>query len=91
VTLTFKRAKGVAGLSRCRLAERRCIHGFNHAYNARRQRVLGGVSPNEAVRRRLEAEPCLVSGRYEPPSDPCVLPKALLVVEAAKDVSHPES
>ncbi len=25
------------------------LHGFNHAYNARRQRVLGGVSPDEAV------------------------------------------
>ena len=67
------------------------LHGFNRAYNARRQRVLGGLSPDEAVRRRLEAEPRLASRRYEPPSDPCVLPKALLVVAAAKDVSHPDS
>jgi hypothetical protein len=65
------------------------LHGFNHAYNARRQRVLGGVSPDEAVRRRLQSNPRLNSRRYEPPSDPCVLPKALTIVEAAKDVSHP--
>ena len=67
------------------------LHGFNRAYNARRQRVLGGLSPDEAVRRRREAEPRLASRRYEPPPDPCVLPKALLIVEAAKDVSHPNT
>ena len=66
------------------------LHGFNRAYNARRQRVLGGVSPDEAVRRRLESNPQLTSRRYEPPSDPCTLPKALMIVEAAKDVSHPD-
>src|SRR5829696_6599683 len=37
------------------------LYGFNEAYNARRQRVLGGVSPHEAVRRRLEANPRLAS------------------------------
>src|SRR5918994_6092987 len=67
------------------------LHGFNRAYNARRQRVLGGLSPDEAVRRRLEAEPRLASRRYEPPSDPCLLPNTLLVVAAPKDVSHPDS
>ena len=67
------------------------LRGFNRAYNARRQRVLGGVSPDAAVRRRMEAKPQLASERYEPPSDPCVLPKTLLVVAAAKDVSHPDS
>ena len=67
------------------------LHGFNRAYNTRRQRVLGGVSPDEAVRRRLESNPRLTSRRYEPPSDPCVLPKALTIVEAAKDVAHPDN
>src|SRR5918993_1308714 len=67
------------------------LAGFNRAYNARRQRVLGGVSPDEAIRRRLESNPQLTSRRYEPPSDPCVLPKALMIVQAAKDVSHPDS
>jgi transposase InsO family protein len=67
------------------------LQGFNRAYNARRQRVLGGASPDEAVRRRLEANPRRASKRHEPPSHPCVLPKALLIVEAAKDVSHPDT
>ena len=49
------------------------LRDFNRAYNARRQRVLGGPSPDEAVRRRREANPTLASERYEPSSDPCIL------------------
>ena len=67
------------------------LKGFSRAYNARRQRVLGGISPDEAVRQRMKANPKLTSTHYEPPSDPCVLPKALLVVAAAKEVSHPDT
>ena len=67
------------------------LKGFNRAYKARRQRVLAGLSPDEAVRQRMKANPKLASKGYEPPSDPCVLPKALLVVTAAKDVSHPDT
>jgi transposase InsO family protein len=67
------------------------LKGFNRAYNARRQRVLKGVSPDEAVRQRMKADPKLVNRRSEPPSDPCVLPKALLVIQAAKEVSHPDT
>src|SRR5919112_1022398 len=67
------------------------LQGFNQAYNARRQRVLKGVSPDEAVRRGMKANPKLASTHHEPPSDPCVLPKALLVVAAAKELSHPDS
>ena len=67
------------------------LMGFNRAYNARRQRVLRGISPDEAVRQRMKANPMLASTHYQPPSDPCVLPKALLVVAAAKEVSHPDN
>ena len=67
------------------------LRGFNQAYNARRQRVLGGISPDEAVRRHMETNPKLGNKYYEPPADPCVLPKALLVVQAAKEVSHPDT
>jgi transposase InsO family protein len=67
------------------------LRGFNRAYNARRQRVLGGVSPDAAVRRRLEANLRLSNKCHEPPSDPCALPKALHIVATAKDVSHPDS
>ncbi len=39
----------------------------------------------------MKANPKLASTHYKPPSDACVLPKALLVVAAAKEVSHPDS
>jgi hypothetical protein len=60
------------------------LKGFSRAYNVRRQRVLGGISPDKAVRQRMKANPKLANTRYEPPSDPCVLPKALLVIAATK-------
>src|ERR671912_2811007 len=71
----------------------RLLAGFNAAYNARRQRVLGGRSPEEVVRERLRRDTNLANPGYpgyHPPPDPCVLPKALLVVERAKDVPHPD-
>jgi transposase InsO family protein len=69
----------------------RLLAGFNAAYNARRQRVLGGRSPEEVVRERLERDAGLANPDYRPPPDPCVLPKAMLVIERAKDVSQPDT
>jgi transposase InsO family protein len=69
----------------------RLLAGFNAAYNARRQRVLGGRSPEEVVRERLGRDTSLANPAYRPPADPCVLPTAMLVVERAKDVSQPDS
>jgi transposase InsO family protein len=69
----------------------RPLAGFNAAYNARRQRVLDGRSPDEVLRERLVRDRSLANPGYHPPPDPCVLPKAMLVVERAKDVSHPDS
>ena len=69
----------------------RLLAGFNSAYNARSQRVLGGRSPEQVVRERLAQHGQLANPGYRPPPDPCVLPKALLVVERAKDVSQPDS
>ena len=37
------------------------LKGFNRAYNARRRRVLGGLSPDEAARQRKKANPSLAS------------------------------
>src|SRR5689334_18447482 len=68
----------------------RLLEGFNQAYNARRQRVLDGRSPDEVVRERLAQDRSLTNPGYRPPSDPCVLPKAMLVIERAKDVSQPD-
>jgi transposase InsO family protein len=69
----------------------RLLAGFSSAYNARRQRVLGGRSPEEVVRERLERGESLANPDYRPPPDPCVLPKAMLVLERAEDVSQPDS
>jgi transposase InsO family protein len=69
----------------------RLLAGFNSAYNARRQRVLGGRSPEEVARERLRRDTSLANPAYRPPADPCVLPKAMLVVERAKDVSQPDT
>jgi transposase InsO family protein len=65
------------------------LKGFNQAYNLRRQRVLQGASPEQVVRSRLEARPALANQRFKPPH-PDALPRALKVVAAAKDVSHPD-
>src|SRR4051794_22791958 len=69
----------------------RLLAGFNQASNARRQRVLDGRSPEEGVRERLAQDRSLTNPGYRPPSDPCVLPKAMLVIERAKDVSQPDT
>ena len=69
----------------------RLLAGFNAAYDARRQRVLGGRSPEQVVRERLARDRNLANPDYRPPPDPCILPKAMLVVERAKDVSQPDS
>jgi transposase len=67
------------------------LRGFNQAYNARRQRVLKGQSPERVVRERLSAVTARANPNHDPPFDPCILPKALQVIARAKDVSHPDS
>jgi Integrase core domain len=69
----------------------RLLKGFNAAYNARRQRVLGGRSPAQVVRERLRHNESLANPAYRPPADSCALPKAMLVIERAKDVSQPDT
>jgi len=69
----------------------RLLAGFGQAYNARRQRVLDGRSPDEIVRERLAQERGLANPGHRPPFDPCALPNAMLVIERAKDVSQPDS
>ena len=67
------------------------LQGFNRAYNARRQRVLNGRSPERVVHERLGAVPTRANSSHDPPFDPCALPKALQVIARAKDVSHPDN
>jgi hypothetical protein len=64
------------------------LQGFNQAYNKRRQRVLGGASPEQRVQERLTLKPEPANPRFKPP-DPNALPKALQVVAAASEVSQP--
>ena len=56
-----------------------------------RERVLDGRSPEEVVRERLAQDRGLTNPGYRPPSDPCALPRAMLVIERAKDVSQPDN
>ena len=67
------------------------LPGFNQAYNARRQRVLQGRSPETGVRERLSAAPARANRSHDPPFDPCSLPKALQVIARTKDGSHPDT
>ena len=62
----------------------RPLAGFGQAYDARRQRVLDGRSPDELVRERLAQERGLSSPGHRPPFDPCALPNAMLVIGRAK-------
>jgi hypothetical protein len=81
---------GVVGRRSHRDLER-LLRGFNQAYDACRQRVRDGRSHEEVVRKRVVRNKRLTNLGYEPPADLCVLPRALLVVEAAKDVLQPGS
>jgi hypothetical protein len=67
------------------------LHGFNQAYNARRQRVLKGASPDAVVRTRLTAEPKLARPHAHSPPDPGIRSRAMRVIHAAKDVSQPDN
>jgi transposase InsO family protein len=69
----------------------RLLAGFDQACDARRQRVLGGRSPEEVVRGRSAQDRGLANPGCRPPSDPCVLPGAMLVIERAKEVSQPDN
>lgn len=67
------------------------LHGFNQAYNARRQRVLEGASPDDIVRQRLKAEPRLGRPHAHSPPDPSIRFRAMRVIHAASDVSQPDT
>ena len=68
----------------------RLLKGYNQADNARRQRVLKGLSPDDAVGQRLKAKPHLANPRYIPP-DPKAIPAAMRVVESAKELMQPNN
>ncbi len=67
------------------------LRGFNAAYNARRQRVLDGRTPDQVVAERLKARRKLARAKPEGRAGPEDIAKARLIAEAAKEVSPPDS
>ncbi len=67
------------------------LRGFNAAYNARRQRVLEGKTPDGVVAERLKARRKLNRGKPEGRAGPADIAKARLIAEAAKEVSRPDT
>ncbi len=79
----------------------RLLRGFNAAYNARRQRVLDGKTPDQVVAERLKARRRLAKPKPEGGAGTAraernrtrrdAIADARLVAEAGKDVSPPDS
>src|ERR1700758_4350044 len=67
------------------------LRGFNAAYNARRQRVLAGQTPDQIVAERLTAKPVLAKAKPSGRAGPCDITKARLIAENAKEVSQPNT
>jgi len=69
----------------------RLLRGFNAAYNARRQRVLDGKTPDQVVAERLEARRRLANPRPHRRAGPADIAEARLIAEAAEEVSQPDN
>jgi transposase InsO family protein len=70
------------------------LRGFNAAYNARRQRVLDGRTPDQVVKERLRARRKPARAKSDQPegrAGPDDVARARLIAEAAKEVSQPDS
>src|ERR1700754_5119956 len=67
------------------------LRGFNAAYNARRQRVLEGQTPDQVVAERLTAKPALAKAKPSRRAGPDDIIKARLIAESAKEVSQPDT
>ena len=67
------------------------LRGFNAAYNARRQRVLDGKTPDQVVAERLKARRKLANPKPHGRAGPAEIDAARRIAEAAKDVSPPDS
>jgi transposase InsO family protein len=67
------------------------LRGFNAAYNARRQRVLEGQTPDQVVAERLTAKPALAQAKPSGRAGPGDIIKARLIAESAKEVSQPDT
>jgi transposase InsO family protein len=66
------------------------LRGFNAAYNARRQRVLDGRTPDQVIAERFKARPELANTKPLGRAGPCDATRARLIAETAKEVSQPD-
>lgn len=66
------------------------LHGFNRAYNQRRQRVLGGLSPTAKVAERLRKIPRLRNLSYKTTSDASIMNNVDRIMTYANDLSQPD-
>jgi transposase InsO family protein len=64
----------------------RLLRGFNAAYNAHRQRVLEGQTPDQVVAERLTTKPALAKAKPSGRAGPGDITKARLIAESAKMV-----
>ncbi len=69
----------------------RLLRGFNAAYNARRQRVLDGKTPDQVVAERLKARRRMANPRPSGRAGPDDIIAARAVASAAKEVSRPDN
>ena len=67
------------------------LRGFNAAYNARRQRVLDGKTPNQVVAEGLQDRRQFAPAKTHGRAGPDDIVKARLLVESAKGVSQPNN
>ena len=68
----------------------RLLRGFDAAYNARRQRVLDGKTPDQVVAERLTARRKLANAGPLGRAGPEDIAEARRIAEAAKEVSRPD-
>jgi transposase InsO family protein len=67
------------------------LRGCNAAYNARRQRVLDGKTPDQVVVERLKARRKLANAKPHSQAGPEDIAAARLIAKAAKEVSQPDN
>ena len=67
------------------------LRGFNAAYNARRQRVLDGKTPNQVVAQHLKARRQLARAKPQGQAGVDDIAKACLIAQTAKEVSQPDN
>ena len=67
------------------------LRGFNAAYNARRQRVLDGKTPDRVVAERVKTRRKLANPKPHRRAGPADIAEVRAIAEPAKDLSPPDS